>query len=504
MDDYRKANVNPVGLLNKHDKGKPRTRRLDDRIIEIMSKFIEEDFLNSQQISMKLVYDWFSDEIKYTNQNRPANDQLDVPTYMTFVREIKKLHPIAKDKARLGKYATRRKYAHGKPLRVPSYILSRCESDSNYMDVQVIDEHGSIIGRPYLLAIIDVFTRCILGWDISFVPPSAEKVLNALRHSASIESNREVGGLPIELIVDNGSEFDNDSLRNFARNFGLNVRYVQPRSPNEKAHIESFFDTMNKRFIHTLPGTTFSNPKNRGDYDSEGKAVLTLEALKVQFASWIDNVYHLEEHDGLYKRRPRESWREATKDFPPNLYEKAELDIHCQRTIQRVIRNGQIQIDNLYWTSPSFPILAAKISNNTKHKTVEVMYDVTDLSKIWVRDPLDKSLIYQGDATKPHLQHSLSKYEWDEMRKQDDYDDNATEFELVKARRALYKSLAELRSKSKKARNKIARIGRKITDDDFLNINTGQTARKDIPPRSDQHRENDVYPENGFFLGDEI
>ncbi len=505
MDDYRKAGCSPAGLLNKHDKGKPRSRRLDDRVIELMNKFIQEDFLNDQEISMRLVFDSFSDAINYGNLNRPGHDQLSVPSYMTFVREIKKIHPMSRDWARLGKYATRKKFAYGKPLRVPDYFLSRVEADSNYMDVQILDEYGSIIGRPWLLALIDVYTRCLLGWDLSFIPPSAEKVLNALRHAGSVESAREVGGFPIDLIVDNGSEFDNKSLRTFSRYFGFNVQYVQPKSPNEKAHIESFFGTMNKRFLHTLPGTTFSNPSNRGDYDSEGKAVMTLEALNEYFATWVDNVYHLEKHSGLNMRRPREVWREASNGFPPNLYPKSELDIQCQRVEQRVIRNGKIQINNLYWTSPSLPVLAAKIENNRSNKKVEVMYDVSDLSKIWVRDPLDRHKIYQADATRPHLQHSLSLFEWEELKKQNYYADNATEMELVKARRQLYKEFSELRTNNKKARKKAVRMNQdKPKPEDILNPNSEPSLSSQRSSIRDKVKTNlEDYTETGFFLEDE-
>jgi putative transposase len=506
MDDYRKAGCSPAGLLNKHDKGKPRSRRLDDRVIELMNRFIKEDFLNDQEISMRLVFDSLSDEIKYSNLDRPEHDQLSVPSYMTFVREIKKIHPMSRDRARLGKYATRKKYAYGKPLRVPDYFLSRVEADSNYMDIQILDEYGSIIGRPWLLALIDVYTRCLLGWDLSFIPPSAEKVLNALRHAGSVESEREVGGFPIDLIVDNGPEFNNGSLTTFSKHFGFNVHFVQPKSPNEKAHIESFFDTMNKRFLHTLPGTTFSNPSNRGDYDSEGKAVMTLEALREYFATWVDNVYHLERHSGIETRRPREMWREASKYFPPNLYPKIELDIQCQRVIHRVIRNGKIQIHNLYWTSPTLPVLAAKIENNTSNNKVEVMYDVSDLSKIWVRDPLDSQRIYQADATRPHLQHSLSLYEWEELRKQNYYDGDASEMELVKARRELYIELSDLRHKSKKVRKKAIRIKQDSSyHDNFLEPHVAPS----IKPQKSSLRNNfqtidEDYPDTGFFLEDEL
>ncbi|MGB0092484.1 MAG: hypothetical protein WBP81_08120 [Solirubrobacteraceae bacterium] len=37
--------------------------------------------------------------------------------------------------------------------------------------------------------------------------------------------------------------------------------------------------------VHELPGTTFSNPEQRGDYDADGKAALTLR-VRERFWCW--------------------------------------------------------------------------------------------------------------------------------------------------------------------------------------------------------------------------
>jgi putative transposase len=48
--------------------------------------------------------------------------------------------------------------------------------------------------------------------------------------------------------------------------------------------------------VHLLPGTTFSNIAEKGTYDSEGRAVLTLSELERWLALQVAGVYHLTVH----------------------------------------------------------------------------------------------------------------------------------------------------------------------------------------------------------------
>ena len=43
--------------------------------------------------------------------------------------------------------------------------------------------------------------------------------------------------------------------------------------------------------MHLLPGTTFSSAMERGEYDSEGKAVMTIGELEVWFALQVTGGY---------------------------------------------------------------------------------------------------------------------------------------------------------------------------------------------------------------------
>ena len=73
--------------------------------------------------------------------------------------------------------------------------------------------------------------------------------------------------------------------------------------------------------VHLLPGTTFSNVKIKGDYDSEDRATFTLRELEKWIALEIVGKYHQRIHASLL-RPPLAVWRERQGevdfDLPPD------------------------------------------------------------------------------------------------------------------------------------------------------------------------------------------
>jgi putative transposase len=63
-------------------------------------------------------------------------------------------------------------------------------------------------------------------------------------------------------------------------------------------HIERLVGTL-MRALHELPGATFSNPKQRGNHDSEASAVLTIDELERWLTDYIVCVYHAKRHRGI-------------------------------------------------------------------------------------------------------------------------------------------------------------------------------------------------------------
>jgi hypothetical protein len=60
------------------------------------------------------------------------------------------------------------------------------EVDHTLLDIIVIDEEtGKVAGRPWMTTIIDRYSRCIVGFSLSFAPPSWASVMDALRIAIS-------------------------------------------------------------------------------------------------------------------------------------------------------------------------------------------------------------------------------------------------------------------------------------------------------------------------------
>jgi putative transposase len=98
--------------------------------------------------------------------------------------------------------------------------------------------------------------------------------------------------------LDNAKEFHGEMLRRSCEQYGIALDYRPPATPHMGGHIERLVGTL-MRALHELPGATFSNPKHRGNYDSEASAVLTLDELERWLTDYIVCVYHAKLHRGI-------------------------------------------------------------------------------------------------------------------------------------------------------------------------------------------------------------
>ncbi|MCO6392396.1 DDE-type integrase/transposase/recombinase [Aliihoeflea aestuarii] len=165
--------------------------------------------------------------------------------------------------------------------------------DHTIVDVIVVDEQfRKPIGRPVLTIAIDVCTRMVAGFHLSLEAPSSTSVGLCLLHAVydktawlderEIDIPWPVAGLPEVLHCDNGADFRSRALSDACKEYGMRLQFRPPATPRFGGHIERLIGTM-MGAVHLLPGTTFSNVKIRGGYDSEGRARLTLRELE----KWI-------------------------------------------------------------------------------------------------------------------------------------------------------------------------------------------------------------------------
>lgn len=195
--------------------------------------------------------------------------------------------------------------------------LERVEIDHTPLDVLARSDEPrwDYVGRPWLTMAIDVHTRCVLDIHIGFEPPSILSVAICLTHSVlPKDPQAEFGvplawpmaGLPKEIVVDNGKDFTSDAFARGCQQYGILLSFRPMGSPHYGGTIERLIGTMVGK-CHMLPGTTKSSVHDKGDYDSERHAAMTLSKLRTWFVEQLLGSYHLREHRSL-RIPPASKW----------------------------------------------------------------------------------------------------------------------------------------------------------------------------------------------------
>ena len=268
--------------------------------------------------------------------------------------------------------------------------LELVEIDHTIADVIIVDDQGrNVIERPPLSLALDVCTRCVLGYYLAQHAPSTLSVAVCLSHAVLEKpplrlDDRAISwpchGLPATLRLDNAREFKSHALRRGCEEHGIALRYRPVATPRFGGHVERLMGTLMRR-CHLLPGTTFSNPQERGDYPSEAKACMTLSELDHWLRLEIAR-YHNEVHSAL-GTTPLDRWRMADEQgFRPRMPRHGDrFQLDFLPFEQRKLRRDGVHLHNIgYWAD----VLTTMIGRVAEK--VVVKYDPRDLSRVWVRD----------------------------------------------------------------------------------------------------------------------
>jgi putative transposase len=110
-------------------------------------------------------------------------------------------------------------------------------------------------------------------------------------------------GFPACIHLDNAKELHGEMLRRACEQYGITLEYQEYRpvaQPHMGGHVERLLGTL-LRALHELPEGPFSNPQQRGSYDSEARAVMTLRELE----RWLTRVSFMRRLCILARTPPR-------------------------------------------------------------------------------------------------------------------------------------------------------------------------------------------------------
>lgn len=322
--------------------------------------------------------------------------QWSIPAYQTVKRRVVALDPRFVSTKRDGAKKAREKFG---PVLVSTLRadapMDVVQIDHTQADIIVVDqEHRKSIGRPWLTLAIDVATRAVVGFSISLEPPSTLSVSLVLSHlvlsKESWLADRELhnldwpmGGLPKMIHVDNAQEFHSQVLLRGCQEYGIILEHREPGQPHYGGHIERLIGTMMGE-VHFLPGTTFSNPTQKGDYDAEARAALSLPELERWLALQIAGIYHLSRHSAL-QMTPLRAWQEGVAKRKQPIRYPISPDgffLDFLPAVRRKVQKDGIHFHNIrYWHSVLSP-WAGRLE-----KSLWVKFDPRNLERLHVQDP---------------------------------------------------------------------------------------------------------------------
>jgi len=352
-------------------------------------------YLTKLRRPIRSVHDALLIEIAQENTRRPAAMALQAPDYSTVRRYVRSLPKFDVDLARYGREYVRSRYRHSGTTPLTGYLLERVEVDHTPLNLFVIDEDTLLVlGRPYVTWMLDCHSRMILGFHISFAPPSVHSVLRCLRHAIAhkdyladqypdIRHDWPCHGVPMTLVVDNGMEFHAKDLFRVTFELGISYKFCPPRTPWLKPMVERSFRTLAEHFAHQIPGTSFANWFERYGYDPLKESIATLDELVHALHIWIADIYAQTPHRGL-NLTPYAKWKSAEELVTPRDMPVERLDLVLSQQEERVLGHAGIELHGLRYNDDSLLVLRKRFGPRLP---IKVRYNPDNLGAIFVLHP---------------------------------------------------------------------------------------------------------------------
>jgi putative transposase len=335
---------------------------------------------------------------------------LGVPSQRTIERRIEGMNKAELYAIFHGVTAARKEFAISAGGLSKQVLMERIEFDECELDIFTyfndlgIYEHLPKTvrdkiphGRRWFCCAIDTRSRAILGIRVAKTA-SSEEAIKLLRMVVRDKTDIAkamgceslwpfFGGLGI-VACDTGSAFACDEFIAAVTALGGTIFFPPVKVPELRGEIERVFGTINSKVMPRVYGRAFHKPAARGDYDSEGRAILDDNDLARILTIFFVDFYHNHQHTGLDFQSPANCWRELEDKYfvnaPPDRHTiRSAVGIEMRRKLSK---RGILVFGNYYsceelrehWSESSLRMMRIKIDP----------HDIGEISiligKIWV------------------------------------------------------------------------------------------------------------------------
>ena len=275
--------------------------------------------------------------------------------------------------------------------------------DATVCDIYLVNDTGSLVGRPILTACVDTYSGLCCGYSLSWeggvyslrglmLNIIADKVAWCQKFGISIQKEDwDCDMLPATFITDMGSEYKSGNFEQIAE-LGVKVVNLPSYRPELKGLIEKFFDLIQESYKKHLKGKGVIEPdyQERGAHDYRKDACLTMADFEkivlhciIYYNSQriIENFPYTEDMIAIQvKPYASQIWNWGISQIGANLIEigKRELMLTLlPRTTGRFSRSG-LKVNKLRYHCEGYT------EQYLSGGDVTVAYNPEDVTSVWV------------------------------------------------------------------------------------------------------------------------
>ena len=303
-----------LGLISSNHKKGNRQRKIPLYLIEKIDKFITQEYESKKQKNKSSVYASF---VKSCEDEGVA--LINIPSYKTFITEIKKRSTMKQIEKREGKRSAYKEEVFYWELNQTTpchgdFPFHICHIDHTCCDIELrCSQTGLILGKPWLTILVDAFSRRILALYISYDNPSYRSCMMVLRICV-----QRHGRLPQIIVTDNGKEFHSTYFETLLALCQCTLKHRPCAASRFGSICERLFGTTNSQFFYNLTGNTQLTKKVRlvtSSVNPKNLAIWTLETLYLYLSEYSYNIYDTIPHPSLNGLSPSQQFLRGINQY---------------------------------------------------------------------------------------------------------------------------------------------------------------------------------------------
>ncbi|MBO0129641.1 DDE-type integrase/transposase/recombinase [Agrobacterium burrii] len=325
----------------------------------------------------------------------------------TIQRKLHDLNEYERDVLESGRdYAETKHMIRLRQLR-PDAPLEIVDVDHAVMNIVGIDPDLAIAyGRPHILTFRDRYSGVVVGFSISFQPPSYESFFEGLQHMLFEKQIDPLSGAeypwwgrPLKLGTDNAKHLIGLNLKESLQELGIETVAYRPARGWEKGAEEHLFHILDRAVANRLPGATGHSIAERIKFDKEMQKAMpkmTLPQIRGFLTYYLAYIHHMKPTQGLgdlatFQGIPADVWAEGIKRAPEPPLIDPEIFVRIAGQFADVgldSKKGFVWNDITY-VSPELLFLATQRAS--KGRKFKARRSPWNLGVAWIQDPYAKT-----------------------------------------------------------------------------------------------------------------